>query len=108
MTYRVELIHSDEGYSVACPDLPGCFSQGESEEEAMSNIKSAITEYLAFAGDRQALNLPEREIRYVHGPSSSAGAMQLEPFKVTPIAMNMPPFTKAEDLLDELEGPCRR
>jgi predicted RNase H-like HicB family nuclease len=46
MTYRVVLRHSEEGYSVSCPSLPGCNSQGETEEEALENIKSAIQEYL--------------------------------------------------------------
>jgi len=31
-----------------------------------------------------------------------------KPFKVTPIPMSLPPFTKVEDLLDLLEGPDRR
>jgi len=34
-------------YSVYCPDLPGCVSYGETEEEAMENIKEAIDLYLA-------------------------------------------------------------
>jgi len=44
--YKVVLIHSEEGYSVSCPALPGCASQGETEEEALDNIKSAIVDYL--------------------------------------------------------------
>jgi predicted RNase H-like HicB family nuclease len=44
--YRVELIASDEGFAVGCPDLPGCWSQGATEEEALANIKLAITDYL--------------------------------------------------------------
>ena len=47
MTYRVVLQHSEEGYSVSCPGLPGCWSQGESEVEALENIRSAIQDYLA-------------------------------------------------------------
>jgi predicted RNase H-like HicB family nuclease len=47
MRYRVELIASEEGFAVGCPDLPGCWSQGATEEEALANIKSAITDYLA-------------------------------------------------------------
>ena len=31
-----------------------------------------------------------------------------KPFKVTPIPMSLPHFTKVEDLLDLLEGPDRR
>ena len=46
MQYEVVLEQSGEGYSVSCPALPGCWSQGETEEDAMDNIKIAIQEYL--------------------------------------------------------------
>ena len=46
MTYRVVLQQSEEGYSVSCPGLPGCWSQGVTEAEALENIRSAIQEYL--------------------------------------------------------------
>ena len=38
MLYKVMLLKSEEGYSVSCPSLPGCCSQGETEEEAIENI----------------------------------------------------------------------
>jgi predicted RNase H-like HicB family nuclease len=47
--YRVVLRHSEEGYSVSCPGLPGCWSQGETEEEALANIRIAIREYVEAA-----------------------------------------------------------
>ena len=47
MNYKVVLHKSEEGYSVSCPGLPGCWSQGETEEEALENIRDAIQEYLA-------------------------------------------------------------
>jgi predicted RNase H-like HicB family nuclease len=47
--YRVVLRHSEEGYSVSCPGLPGCWSQGATEEEALANIQIAIQEYVAAA-----------------------------------------------------------
>jgi predicted RNase H-like HicB family nuclease len=47
--YRVVLRHSEEGYSVSCPGLPGCWSQGATEEEALANIQIAIREYVAAA-----------------------------------------------------------
>jgi predicted RNase H-like HicB family nuclease len=47
MKYKVVLLQSEEGYSVSCPGLPGCWSQGETEEEALENMKDAIQEYLA-------------------------------------------------------------
>lgn len=48
-TYRVVLYHSDEGYSVSCPGLPGCWSEGGTEEEALTNIRVAIREYVEAA-----------------------------------------------------------
>jgi predicted RNase H-like HicB family nuclease len=44
--YRVVLRESEEGFSVFCPGLPGCWSQGKTEEEALANIRDAIREYL--------------------------------------------------------------
>ncbi len=38
------VIYEEEtgGFSVICPSLPGCHSQGETIEEALSNIREAI------------------------------------------------------------------
>jgi predicted RNase H-like HicB family nuclease len=49
--YKVALYNSEEGYSVSCPGLPGCWSQGKTEEEAIINIQAAIQEYLAVIAD---------------------------------------------------------
>jgi predicted RNase H-like HicB family nuclease len=47
--YRVVLRKSEEGYSVSCPGLPGCWSQGATEDEALANIQVAIREYVEAA-----------------------------------------------------------
>ena len=47
MKYKIVLNKTDEGYSVSCPGLPGCWSQGETESEAIENIRDAIQEFLA-------------------------------------------------------------
>lgn len=47
MKYKVVLQQSEEGYSVHVPGLPGCWSQGATEGEALENIQDAIQEYLA-------------------------------------------------------------
>jgi predicted RNase H-like HicB family nuclease len=47
--YRVVLRRFEEGYSVSCPGLPGCWSQGATEEEALANIQIAIPEYAEAA-----------------------------------------------------------
>lgn len=59
--YRVALYPSEEGFSVSCPGLPGCWSQGETEEEAISNIQVAIQEYLAVITDL----VPSEQLREV-------------------------------------------
>ncbi len=51
MKYKVLVTESEEGYSASCPGLPGCWSQGETELEALENIREAIQEYLAIVDD---------------------------------------------------------
>lgn len=51
MKYKIVMKKSEEGYSVSCPGLPGCWSQGKTEEEAIKNILSAIQEYLVATDD---------------------------------------------------------
>jgi len=46
MKYKIALRETDEGYSVSVPGLPGCWSQGATEEEALQNIQDAIQDYL--------------------------------------------------------------
>jgi predicted RNase H-like HicB family nuclease len=51
MKYKIALYKSDEGYSVSCPGLPGCWSQGATEQEAIENIQDAIKEYLSAVNE---------------------------------------------------------
>jgi len=46
MKYKVILEQSEEGFAVSVPGLPGCHSQGKTEQEAIENISHAIAEYL--------------------------------------------------------------
>ncbi len=63
MVYKVALHRSEEGYSVTVPGLPGCCSQGDTEEEALDNIADAIREYLEVAAELAAE--AEGEVREV-------------------------------------------
>ena len=48
MKFAITLEQDEDGYIVAsCPALPGCHSQGQSREEALTNIKEAIRGYVA-------------------------------------------------------------
>ncbi|HWY70715.1 MAG TPA: type II toxin-antitoxin system HicB family antitoxin [Terriglobales bacterium] len=49
MRYPVVLHKTEEGVAIGCPGLPGCWSQGATEQEALENIKIAIKEYLEVA-----------------------------------------------------------
>ncbi|MGH8629010.1 MAG: type II toxin-antitoxin system HicB family antitoxin [Gammaproteobacteria bacterium] len=51
MKYTVVFNRTDEGISVSVPGLPGCWSEGETEEEALENIRDAISEYLAAVAE---------------------------------------------------------
>ena len=61
MKYKIVLKKTEEGYSVSCPALPGCWSQGDSEAEAIENIKDALQEYLAAVYD----SVKDAEVREV-------------------------------------------
>ncbi len=61
MKYKVVLHRSEEGYSVSCPGLPGCWSQGQTEEEALENIRDAIREYLEAVNE----TFREAEVREI-------------------------------------------
>ncbi|MBT6623490.1 MAG: type II toxin-antitoxin system HicB family antitoxin [Gemmatimonadetes bacterium] len=61
MIYKIALKDSEEGYSVSVPGLPGCWSQGSTEQEALANIEIAIREYLDVVDDL----LQNEEVREV-------------------------------------------
>ncbi len=47
MKFKVALYPSEEGVAVGVPSLPGCWSQGDTVDEALVNIADAIQEYFA-------------------------------------------------------------
>jgi predicted RNase H-like HicB family nuclease len=63
MKYRVAVRRTEEGYSVSVPGLPGCWSQGATETEALENIGDAIREYLAVVAEQhEGVDLREVEV----------------------------------------------
>jgi len=54
MRYKVVLSKNEDGCTVYCPGLLGCWSQGATEQEALDNISNAIEEYLAAVNELAA------------------------------------------------------
>ena len=53
MKLKIVLQPSDEGgFTVYVPSLPGCVSEGETEQEALKNIREAITACLEVRAER--------------------------------------------------------
>ena len=53
MTYKIVIEQDESGYFVAeVPAMPGCFSQGQTIEEAKENIKEAIEGWVEVMGDK--------------------------------------------------------
>jgi predicted RNase H-like HicB family nuclease len=64
MKYKIVLQKTKEGYSVRCLGLPGCWSQGDTELEAVENIRDAIQEYLAAVDE----SIKEADVREMAAP----------------------------------------
>jgi predicted RNase H-like HicB family nuclease len=59
MNYRIRLLEAEEGWSVSCLELPGCHSQGDSREEALANIREAITLWLEVEAEEAGVKQVE-------------------------------------------------
>ena len=49
MKYSICLRYEDSSYAAWCPGLPGCWSQGDTKEEVLENIREAVQEYFEVA-----------------------------------------------------------
>jgi len=59
MSYRIRLLETEEGWAVSCLDLPGCHSQGDSRDEALANIREAITLWLEVEAEEAGVKSVE-------------------------------------------------
>ena len=61
---QVIIFKSEDGFYIAeCPSLPGCISQGKSNEEAIENIREAIDGYILSLEDDN-LTIPSENFHY--------------------------------------------
>jgi antitoxin HicB len=64
LKYPISIYPEDEGYTVMIPDLPGCISQGESSEEAISSINEARELWIetVYQSAKKATPFPSKRI----------------------------------------------
>jgi len=64
MAYKVSIVieHDDHGYYAYCPELKGCQSQGDSYDDAKSNIREAIELYLETLTEEERSDVLSSEI----------------------------------------------
>jgi predicted RNase H-like HicB family nuclease len=64
MSSKVSVVieHDENGYYAYCPELPGCQSQGETLDEALSNIREAIDLYMETLSDDEKRDYLSKEI----------------------------------------------
>ena len=66
MKFKVVLEPSDEGgFTAFVPSLPGCISEGDTEDEALGNIKEAIQLYLEPSDDAATVSDKARIVELV-------------------------------------------
>jgi len=66
--FPIVIEHDKDGYFAFCPEFQGCYTQGDTYEEALENIKDAIKLHI---GDRN-----EKDEEIVH--KDSVGIMMVE------------------------------
>jgi predicted RNase H-like HicB family nuclease len=59
VSYWIRLLETEEGWSVSCLDLPGCHSQGETREEALTSIREAIGHWLELEAEEAGIKQVE-------------------------------------------------
>ncbi len=101
MKFIVTITRDEDGMFIAeCPSIPGCVSQGKTEDEAQHNIQDAIKECLEVRAEKGIpLTVTTRQVEvFVRGPGSgreaairslqSAGLLITSITDVTPIPHN--------------------
>jgi predicted RNase H-like HicB family nuclease len=67
LTYEIVIEREDDpraGYSVHCPDLPGCFSNGRTPAEAKRNMREAMALFLeSLVAHGDEIPLPRKAVQ---------------------------------------------
>jgi predicted RNase H-like HicB family nuclease len=106
MRYPV-YIHSDgAGFGVTIPDVPGCFTAGDTADEALANVQEAVEAHLI---DEPEIPAPSPLSRWLNDPEFSGGAWALaevdvERLRAKSVRVNI---TLPERVLNDIDAAAR-
>ena len=84
MRFKVILYESDEGFTVFCPGLDGCITEGDTLEEALENAQIAIREYMEAAWiDTKKAIARDADEDYIHSITVGDVEVDLEGLEMT-------------------------
>lgn len=91
--FEIHPLYKEEGggYSITFPDLPGCFSDGATPEEAINNGRDALESWLAVArefGDKIPMPFSDVSGRFVQRVPRSLHAQLIARAKIEGVSLN--------------------
>ncbi|MFT0518325.1 MULTISPECIES: type II toxin-antitoxin system HicB family antitoxin [Pseudomonas] len=102
---------ADSDYGVTVPDVPGCFSAGESVAQALENVQEALAlHFEGLVADNEALPQAQEVDVHVANPDYAGGVWAVVDFDVTPYLGKAVRFnaTLPENLLQRIDEKVKR
>ena len=99
------IIHRDKaGYGVTVPDAPGCFTVGDTLDEALANVQEALQAYISDGDDINPPSSADDLIDQLDGGFLALLNIDLDAIRTRSIRVNI---TLPERLLGELDAGAR-
>ncbi|RKZ43878.1 MAG: hypothetical protein DRR16_29305 [Candidatus Parabeggiatoa sp. nov. 3] len=102
---------SDSAYGVTVPDLPGCFSAGDTLDEALENTKEAIACHIeGLLMDDEFLPIPQAIEKHYQNPDYSDGIWDSVRVDISTISGNSKPIEVIfpEKILSQLDRYAKK
>lgn len=101
----------DSAYGVTVPDLPGCFSAGDTLDEALENTKEAIECHIeGLLMDEELIPIPQAIEKHAQNPDYSDGIWQSVGVELSKMSGNSKPIevTLPEKILTQLDNYAKK
>lgn len=102
---------ADSGYGVVVPDVPGCFSAGQTAAQAFENVKEALSlHYEGLVADGEPLPQVQEIDAHIDNPDYAGGVWGVVDFDITPYFGKAVRFnaTLPEQLLERIDQTVKR